>query len=157
MPGDEREKTIAKAKPIVDSVRSYIKQRGDRKKGGQFFSPNDIDMKVEDSLRRYFEFVPIVNMGGRSIEDNWIIYDEAQDMERFQIDQLMKRIGEGSKMIVMGDPNQVYHKHMNYHSNGLMYAASKLANSPYACVVTMNEGEITRSKAAREIAKCFSG
>ena len=157
LPGDERAKTIAKAMPIVDAVRSYIKQRGDRKKGGEEMSIRDIDAKVEDMLDRYIDFVPIINMGGRSIEDNWIIYDEAQDMERFQIDQLMKRIGEGSKMIVIGDPHQVYHRHMNYHSNGLMYAASRLAGNPYACVVTMNESEITRSKAAREIAKCFSG
>jgi predicted ribonuclease YlaK len=32
-------------------------------------------------------------MGGRSISDCWIIYDESQDMERFQVNQLMKRIG----------------------------------------------------------------
>ena len=94
-------------------------------------------------------------MGGRSISDSWILYDEAQDMERFQINQLMKRIGDGSKMIVTGDPHQVYNRHMNYHSNGLSYAAVKMAGSPYAAVVTMDESEITRSTAAREIARCL--
>ena len=153
LPGSEEEKTIAKAMPIVDNVRAYIKSKGDRKKGNIEMSPQDISKRVEMALEKYFEFVSIINMGGRSIPDSWIIYDEAQDMERFQINQLMKRIGDGSKMVIIGDPNQVFNKHMSYHSNGLMYAATKMAGSSYAAVVSMTEGEITRSAAAREIAK----
>ena len=155
LPGDEREKTIAKAMPIIDNVRAYIKSKGDRKKGNVEMTAQDIDKRVELTIEQNFEFVSIINMGGRSISDCWIIYDESQDMERFQINQLMKRIGDGSKMVITGDPNQVYNKHMNYHSNGLMYAATKMAGSPYAAVVTMTEEEITRSEAAREIARCL--
>ena len=117
--------------------------------------PQYINRLVNLALERYFEFVPIVNIGGRSISDSWIIYDEAQDMERFQIDQLMQRIGDGSKMVIIGDPDQVYNRHMNRRSNGLTYAATHLANSPYAAVIEMTESEITRSVAAREIARCF--
>lgn len=153
LPGDEREKTLAKAMPIVDNVRAYIKNKGDRKKGNLEMTAQDISKRVEMTIEQNFEFVSIINMGGRSISDCWIIYDESQDMERFQINQLMKRIGDGSKMVITGDPNQVFNKHMNYHSNGLMYAATKMAGSPYAAVVTMTEAEITRSEAAREIAR----
>jgi predicted ribonuclease YlaK len=56
-------------------------------------------------------------------------------------------------MVITGDPHQVFNKHMNYHSNGLMYAATKMAGSPYAAVITMLQGELTRSEAAREIAR----
>ncbi len=153
LPGDEREKTLAKAMPIVDNVRAFIKNKGDRKKGNVEMSAQDISKRVDQVIQDHFEFTSIINMGGRSISDCWIIYDESQDMERFQINQLMKRIGDGSKMIITGDPNQVYNKHMNYHSNGLMYAATKMAGSPYASVVSMFEDEITRSEAAREIAR----
>ena len=153
LPGDEREKTLAKAMPIVDNVREYIKCKGDRKKGNTELTAQEISKRVESMIEDNFEFVSIINMGGRSISDCWIIYDEAQDMERFQINQLMKRIGDGSKMIITGDPNQVFNKHMDYHSNGLMYAATKMAGSPFAAVVTMTEDEITRSEAAREIAR----
>ena len=155
LPGDERDKTIARAMPIVDNVRNYLKSKGDRKRGNTPLSARDLDAKVDSMLEQNFEFVSIINMGGRSISDSWIIYDESQDMERFQINQLMKRIGDGSKMIITGDPRQVYNRHMNYHSNGLMYAATKMAGSQYAAVVTMHEGEITRSVAAREIARCL--
>lgn len=155
LPGDETQKTIAKAMPILDSLYNYFKNKGDRKKGNNEQSAQDIRRKVELAIQDHFEFVSIINMGGRSISDCWIIYDEAQDMERFQINQLMKRIGEGSKMIITGDPHQVFNKHMDYHSNGLMYAATKMAGSPFAAVITMLEDEITRSEAAREIARCL--
>ena len=155
LPGDETQKTIAKAMPILDSLYNYFKNKGDRKKGNGEQTAQDIKKKVELAVQDHFEFVSIINMGGRSISDCWIIYDEAQDMERFQVNQLMKRIGEGSKMVITGDPHQVFNKHMDYHSNGLMYAATKMAGSPYAAVVTMLECEITRSEAAREIARCL--
>ncbi len=155
LPGDETEKTIAKAMPILDSLYNYYRNKGDRKKGNCAMTAQDIKVKVDLAIRDHFEFVSIINMGGRSISDSWIIYDEAQDMERFQVNQLMKRIGEGSKMIITGDPHQVFNKHMDYHSNGLMYAATKMAGSPYAAVITMLENEITRSEAAREVARCL--
>jgi len=153
LPGNEREKTIAKAMPIVDNVRAFVKNKGDHKKGNAEMTADDISKRVEFLIQQYFEFTSIINMGGRSLSDCWIIYDEAQDMERFQINQLMKRIGDGSKMIITGDPNQVFNKHMSYYSNGLMYAATKMAGSRYAAVVSMFEDEITRSEAAREIAR----
>lgn len=155
LPGNESEKVIAKSMPVIDNVRAYFKVRGDRSKGGELLNKKQLDDMVTNCLDKYFDFVAIVNMGGRSIANSWIIYDEAQDLERFQINQLMKRIGDGSKMIIIGDPHQVYNRHMNRFSNGLSYAASKMAGSPYAAVIAMNEAEITRSEAAREIARCL--
>lgn len=153
LPGDERLKVLANSMPIVDNVREYIKIRGDKKAGGKDLDNQAVENATKQMLEKYFEFIAIIHMGGRSITDSWIIYDEAQDMERFQIIQLMKRIGDNSKMIITGDPNQVYNPHMNYHSNGLNYAAVKMAGSPYAAVVTMTKEEITRSVAAQEIAR----
>ena len=153
LPGTEHEKTLAKAMPIVDNIRAYVKLRGDRSKGGADMSSSSINNTVDSLIEKHFELVSIINMGGRSISDSWIIYDEAQDMERFQINQLMKRIGDGSKMIIMGDPHQIYNRHMNYHSNGLSYAATKMAGSPYAAIISMQDDEITRSTAAQEISR----
>ena len=153
LPGTEVEKTIAKAMPIVDNFREYFKNRGDKGEGGAKKGKVELDGMVEKYIEDHCELVSIINMGGRNISDAWIFYDEAQDMERFQINQLMKRIGNGSKMIITGDPNQVFNRHMNSHSNGLSYAATKMAGSPFAAVITMTEDEITRSVAAQEIAR----
>ena len=113
----------------------------------------EIKEKVKLLIDRCIEFVSVINMGGRSISNSWIIYDEAQDLERFQMNQLMKRIGNNSKMVITGDPRQVFNRHMNERSNGLSYAATKMAGSEYAAVITMNEDEITRSIAAQEISR----
>lgn len=153
LPGDETAKTIAKAMPIVDNFESYLKLRKDKDKGGEIKSRAQIKKDVRNYLDEYFEFVSVINMGGRSISNQWIIYDEAQELERFQINQLMKRAGDGSKLIITGDPEQIFNRHLNKQSNGLSYAATKMRGSEYAAIISMFDTEITRSKAAQEIAR----
>lgn len=153
LPGDEAAKTIAKAMPIVDNFESYLRLRKDKNKGGEVKSRSQIKKDVKNYLDEYFEFVSVINMGGRSISNQWIIYDEAQELERFQINQLMKRVGDGSKLIITGDPEQIFNRHLNKQSNGLSYAATKMRGSDYAAIISMYNTEITRSKAAQEIAK----
>ena len=177
LPGTEFEKTLAKAMPIVDNIFSYLKNKkasksgmippkGKKGKDDDFIWQQEGEKKegakigyaalkewVQRLVDKYFELVSVINMGGRNISDSWVIYDEAQDLERFQMNQLMKRIGNGSKMIITGDPHQVFNRHMNERSNGLSYAATKMAGSEYAAVISMLESEITRSVAAQEIAR----
>ena len=153
LPGDETAKTLAKARPITDNLESYLKLRGDKEKDGKPKSRAQIKKDIERYIQEYFEFIPIINMGGRSLSDKFIILDETQDLERFQMNQLMKREGDRSKLIITGDPEQVFNRHLSKHSNGLSYAATKMRGSKYAIVVSMFENEITRSKAAKEIAK----
>ena len=153
LPGDEAAKTIAKAMPIVDNFESYLRLRKDKDKGGEVKGRAQIKKDVKNYLDEYFEFVSVINMGGRSISNQWIIYDEAQELERFQINQLMKRVGDGSKLIITGDPEQIFNRHLNKQSNGLSYAATKMRGSDYAAIISMYDSEITRSKAAQEIAK----
>ena len=65
----------------------------------------------------------------------------------------MKRTGDGSKLIITGDPEQIFNRHLNKQSNGLSYAATKMRGSEYAAIISMFDTEITRSKAAQEIAR----
>lgn len=94
-------------------------------------------------------------MGGRSLSNTFIVLDEFQDTERHQAKALLSRIGEGSKIVVLGDPTQITNPHINRTSNGLSYSASRLAGKPEAAIITLNKGEIIRSSAARAIAKYF--
>ena len=155
LPGDLFSKVIDKAKPIVDNVKAYIKNRRDKVAGGGEKTHDLIMKEVMKLIQAHFELDAIINMGGRSIADAYMIYDEAQDLERGQIRQLMERIGERSKMVILGDPEQVSNHHMNSRSNGVSYAASKMKNNKVAAIVSMNSDEIERCFAAREIAKCF--
>lgn len=153
LPGDETAKTLAKARPITDNLEAYLKLRGDKEKDGRVKGRAQILKDIDNYIKTFFEFVAMINMGGRSLKDKYIIYDEMQDTERYQMRELLSRIGDGSKVIIIGDPDQISNPHLGKHSNGLSYAATKMRGSEYAIVIEMFEDEITRSHAAREVAR----
>lgn len=162
VPGDSTEKTLVKARPIIDNLREVLKLTElDSKNPPDSAASSSgkrscFNKKVENYLASCFEFEPVINMGGRSLSDSFIVYDEFQDMERYQAKALLTRIGNGSKIVVSGDPTQVTNPHLNRTSNGLSYSASKLAGKPEAAIITLTQDEIVRSSAALAIARYFS-
>ena len=143
--GDKLDKILPQAAPILDNLKSVVRL---------------IDTKLksaDDYQKRYFEFEPVIYMGGRSIENSFMIYDEFQDMERGQARALLSRIGNDSKIVILGDPSQTTNPHLNKTSNGLSYSASKLAGDSLAAVVSFDQSrEIVRSPAAKHIAERLS-
>lgn len=171
--GDKIDKVLPQAAPIFDNLESVIRLMDIKSKRAlaeelDFHKSKRcnnngncnaaIKTLVEDFRDRYFEIEPVIYMGGRSIENSIMIYDEFQDMERGQARALLSRIGNGSKIIILGDPNQTTNPHLNKTSNGLSYSASKLAGDPLVAVVSFNQtNEIVRSAAAKHIAKRLAG
>lgn len=172
LPGNVTDKTMAKALPVIDNIRDVLKIVGIENLSADSDSPTkskkstasqspkrntvsgSFSKTVMDIVDRYFEFQPLINMGGRSISNSLIFYDEFQDVERFQARELVSRIGNGSKIVIAGDPTQLSNPHLNRTSNGLNYIATKLADKPYASIITCDEeDEIVRHWVLREIAK----
>lgn len=119
-------------------------------------SSGTISKEVLDITNEYFEFQPLIYMGGRSISNALIYYDEFQDVERFQARELVSRIGNGSKIVITGDPSQLSNPHLNRTSNGLNYIGTKLADKPYAAIIgCTDEDEIVRHWVLREVAKAL--
>lgn len=172
--GDKLEKILPQAAPILDNLQSVTKlmdtkakfsasEDSEPRSRGKKASANDAETLppskalAENYRKRYFEFEPVIFMGGRSIENSFMIYDEFQDMERGQARALLSRIGNDSKIVILGDPHQTTNPHLNKTSNGLSYSASKLASDPLAAVVSFDEvREIVRSDAAKHIAARLS-
>ncbi|MBQ3310272.1 PhoH family protein [Candidatus Saccharibacteria bacterium] len=70
---------------------------------------------------------------------------------------MLSRIGNDSKIVILGDPSQTTNPHLNKTSNGLSYSASKLAGDSLAAVVSFDQSrEIVRSPAAKHIAERLS-
>ena len=152
VPGDTTEKTRVKARPIEDNLREILKiMNHDQKKRG-----TALKSQVEQTLKEYFEFEPLINMGGRSLSDMFLIFDEFQDTERYQATALLSRLGNNTKAIALGDPFQTTNPHLGPTSNGLSYSASRLAGKPEAAVITLFPEEIERSDATRAIASYFT-
>lgn len=166
--GDKLEKILPQAAPILDNLQSVVRlldiktkqptdepeARKSKKNGNAEPEMSPIKASAEYYQKRYFEFEPVIYMGGRSIENSFMIYDEFQDMERGQARALLSRIGNDSKIVILGDPNQTTNPHLNKTSNGLSYSASKLAGDSLAAVVSFDHSrEIVRSSAAKHIAE----
>lgn len=89
-------------------------------------------------------------MRGRSITDTYIVIDEAQNMSLTQVLSMITRAGEGSKIILLGDPDQIDNQYLDRKNNGLVFEAEKMRGSPLCWQLRFSEKECTRSPLARE-------
>ena len=64
-------------------------------------------------------------MRGRSIPYQFILIDEVQNVTPHEVKTLISRVGEGSKIILAGDPYQIDSPYLDFSSNGLLVAANK--------------------------------
>ncbi|MCI4170738.1 PhoH family protein, partial [Bacillus spizizenii] len=67
---------------------------------------------------------------GRSIPDQFIIIDEAQNLTRHEVKTLLTRVGEWSKIVLMGDPEQIDHQYLYRLNNVLAYVVERFKGQP---------------------------
>lgn len=146
VPGDTFEKTRTKAHSVVDNLREVIRIANTPK-------PDKLDGYVESVLTAHFCFTPLAEVGGRSLTHSFIICDEFQDMSRQQARAVMTRIGEGSKLVLLGDLDQINNPHLTRTSCGLAYAIKHLSEKPEIAFISMSTEETTRSSAAKALAR----
>ena len=97
------------------------------------------------------EIEALTYIRGRSIANAFIIIDEAQNLTAHEIKTIMTRVGEGTKIVLTGDVEQIDNVYTNETNNGLAYAIEKFKYSELAGHVTFLKGE--RSKLATEASK----
>ena len=96
--------------------------------------------------RGALEMEALTYIRGRSIPGQFIICDEAQNLSPHMIKSLITRVGEGTKIVFTGDPEQIDHPYLDASSNGLTYLVERLKGEEIAGHVTLVRGE--RSKVA---------
>jgi|ERR1700722_8510429 len=84
---------------------------------------------------------PISYLRGRSIPKAFILVDEAQNISKDEIKTILTRAGEGTKIILTGDPSQIDLSHLDATNNGLSYVIDKFRNSELAGSVLFEKGE----------------
>lgn len=91
---------------------------------------------VADCVRmveeRYVQYKSINFMRGRSIQNSWFLLDEAQNLTPHQIKTLVTRMGEGSKIVVLGDLAQIDNHLLSQYSSGLTHLIERMAESKLA-------------------------
>ena len=94
----------------------------------------------------FIEIEPLTYIRGRSIPNQFIIVDEAQNLTPHEVKTILTRAGYGTKIVLTGDPFQIDNPYVDASTNGLSYLAEHFKQLDIAGHVTLVKGE--RSKMA---------
>ena len=150
LPGTEQEKIAPFMRPIFDNLEILV----DSDEKERYKNEKELLDKIKDLFdRRIITTEAVAYLRGRSIVKNWVIIDEAQNLSPKQVKAIITRVGEGTKLILIGDPEQIDHPFLDSRSNGLCYASEKMKGSDLCYQVTLKYDECERSPLAFEASK----
>lgn len=133
LPGEISEKLDPWTAPIKDNLR-FILTKGKRGK--------DNDMILQELIDRgIVEIQAMTFIRGRSIQRAFIIIDEAQNLSPHELKTILTRAGEGSKIVLTGDIEQIDAKHLDTINNGLTVAIEAFKGQQLYGHVTLVKGE----------------
>jgi len=87
------------------------------------------------------EMEALTYIRGRSIPKQFILCDKAQNLTPHMIKTIITRVGEGTKIVFTGDPEQIDHPYLDASSNGLTYLLEHVKDEELAGHVTLVKGE----------------
>ena len=154
LPGTKGEKFDPWMQPIYDNMEILINSHGEQEenRNGKIF--NKKRPSLNDFLDHGFiELEPLTYIRGRSLPDQYIIIDEAQNLTPHEMKTIITRAGEGTKVVLTGDPYQIDIPYLDSESNGLSMSVEKLKNEEIVGHITLEKGE--RSKLADIAARYF--
>lgn len=137
LPGDMKEKVDPYLRPLYDALYDMV-----------------LPERVERALASgAIEVAPLAFMRGRTLSKACIILDEAQNTTSVQMKMFLTRLGEGSKMIVTGDPTQV--DLPNNQVSGLVESTRVLKDVPGVVQVRFTETDVVRHELVGKIVQAY--
>ena len=130
LPGDLKEKMMPWLMPIKDNMEMILGQ--DKVVFEQFLEQGKIEIEALTYIR------------GRSINNAFIIIDEAQNLTAHEVKTIITRVGENTKIVLTGDIEQIDNIYTNETSNGLTYTVERFKEHDLAGHVTFTKGERSR-------------
>lgn len=137
LPGTMEEKMMPWVAPIQDNLKNLM--GNDQVTLGMYMDEGKIEVEAMTFIR------------GRSIGNAFIIIDEAQNMTKHEIKTVLTRVGEGTKIVLTGDIEQIDNVYLDETTNGLTYVIDRFKDQSCAGHITLVKGE--RSKVATLAAK----
>ncbi len=137
LPGDMKEKVDPYLRPIYDALYDFMEARN-----------------VERGLQTgMIEIAPLAFMRGRTLTNAIVLLDEAQNTTTMQMKMFLTRLGEGSRMIVTGDPSQI--DLPPGQKSGLVEAVRILDGVEGIGRVTFSQGDVVRHDLVRRIVGAY--
>jgi len=133
LPGTVEEKLSPWMQPIFDNVEFLMGLSRDEKKGGRSYTEL-IDLGI-------LQIEPLTYIRGRSIPSQFMVVDEAQNLTPHEVKTIVSRAGDGTKIILTGDPYQIDNPYMDSTNNGLVHVVNRFRQEGIAGHVTLFKGE----------------
>ncbi|MDF7637284.1 PhoH family protein [Leuconostocaceae bacterium ESL0958] len=137
LPGDLKEKVDPYMRPIYDAINRLL-------------GPNHAERLLD---RGVLEIAPLAYMRGRTLDDAFIIMDEAQNTTNAQMKMMLTRLGFGSKMVVNGDPSQI--DLPKKVSSGLLVADRILSGLNRVAFVHFDSADVVRHPVVGQIVAAY--
>jgi PhoH-like ATPase len=135
LPGTKDEKLSLWMQPIFDNL-TYLMRMNHK------IDEGSVQQKVTQLLKnQQVELEALTYIRGRSIPNQFVIVDEAQNLTPHEVKTIISRAGENTKMVLTGDPNQIDNPYLDSSSNGLSYAVEKLKGQALYGHVTLSKSE----------------
>ncbi|MBI9108478.1 MAG: PhoH family protein [Spirochaetales bacterium] len=128
LPGDKNEKMSHWMQPIFDNLEYIlgITKKKDEEKGVDWFIKNNL-----------IEIEALTYIRGRSLPEQMIIVDEAQNLSPHEIKTIVSRAGKNTKVVLTGDPYQIDSPYLDTNSNGLSFLVEAFKGQPLFGHVTL--------------------
>ena len=137
LPGDISEKIDPYLMPLYDALRDML-------------DPNRVQQMIEEG---FIEIAPLAYMRGRTLNDSFIILDEAQNSTREQMKMFLTRLGFRSKMVITGDVTQI--DLPKGSQSGLIHARDILKKIKGIRFIHFNENDVVRHELVKKIIKAY--
>jgi PhoH-like ATPase len=133
LPGTVEEKLNPWMQPIYDNVEFLMGlSRADKKAGRSYKELVDLGLVAIE---------PLTYIRGRSIPNQYIIVDEAQNLTPHEVKTIITRVGDNTKIVLTGDPYQIDNPYVDATSNGLVHVVNKFKHERLAGHITLTKGE----------------
>lgn len=131
LPGTLEEKLSPWMQPIHDALEmlSDLNMGGERVRSSDLLNAGTIFIEALSYIR------------GRSIANQFMIIDEAQNLTPLEVKTILTRVGHGTKIVFTGDPYQIDNPYIDAASNGFTYAVTRFRDQPIASHVELKKGE----------------
>ncbi|GAB4158374.1 MAG: PhoH family protein [Planctomycetota bacterium] len=117
LPGSKEEKIAAWMDPIFDNLEYILSFKANRSMG------YTVERLLDEEV---LQLEALTYIRGRSIPNQFVIVDEAQNLTPLEVKTIVSRAGEGTKVVLTGDPYQIDNPYLDAASNGLVYTADRM-------------------------------
>jgi len=137
LPGDMREKVDPYLRPLYDALYDMM-------------PPERVERGLTSGM---IEIAPLAFMRGRTLANSIVLLDEAQNCTSMQMKMFLTRLGEGSRMIITGDPTQI--DLPPGQKSGLIEAVDLLQDIPEIAICRFSSGDVVRHELVAKIVRAY--